>query len=202
MKDRSWYSTFYMFIVTAVFSSIVIGLTRATIDRVEANKQLAFERAVIKAIPELYDPKASNTQIHQQYVDHIAEPTDHSAGAYVYKKNNQVIVYALPVSGKGFWAPIKGIIGIEPDLQTVTGIAFYQQNETPGLGAEITKPEFRNQFKELTLDDGQKAIYFKRAGEPLGDSDVHAITGATQTCIRLEKIINDELVNWREKMKK
>jgi hypothetical protein len=39
----------------------------------------------------------------------------------------------------------------------------------------------------------------KRPSDVLGKSDVHAITGATQTSIRLEKIINDALINWLSK---
>jgi hypothetical protein len=30
----------------------------------------------------------------------------------------------------------------------------------------------------------------------LRDNEIHAITGATQTSVRLEKLINDRLVRW------
>jgi hypothetical protein len=34
----------------------------------------------------------------------------------------------------------------------------------------------------------------------LGVSDVHAVTGATQTSTRLEKILNDALKKWRAEL--
>jgi major membrane immunogen (membrane-anchored lipoprotein) len=37
----------------------------------------------------------------------------------------------------------------------------------------------------------------RRPGDALGPSDVHAVTGATQTSVRLEKILNDALKKWR-----
>jgi Na+-transporting NADH:ubiquinone oxidoreductase subunit C len=106
------------------------------------------------------------------------------------------------MSGQGFWAPIQGVIGIAADKQTITGIVFYQQNETPGLGAEITKPAFRSQFKGKKLSPGDKAINIRRPGAELGASDVHAVTGATQTCTRLERIINAALDSWRAQIGK
>jgi len=53
IRKQSWFPIAYMFCVTAFFSSIVIGLTRLTSDRVEANETLAFERAVLSVLPEV-----------------------------------------------------------------------------------------------------------------------------------------------------
>ena len=35
------------------------------------------------------------------------------------------------------------------------GIVFYEHGETPGLGAEVDKPWFQNQFK---IDKGKKYL--------------------------------------------
>ena len=45
-----------------------------------------------------------------------------------------------------------------------------------------------------------KPINLKRSSDELENSDVHAITGATQTSTRLEKIINNALKNWLSKL--
>ena len=79
-----------------------------------------------------------------------------TGGALTLKKNGQIETFVLPISGQGFWAPIKAIIGIEADKKTITGIAIYQQNETPGLGAEISKISFRQQFKGKEISSGDK----------------------------------------------
>jgi len=132
----------------------------------------------------------------------VEEPTSDSGGAYIVKQDGQLVAYALPVSGQGFWAPISGIIGIETDKKTVTGIAFYEQNETPGLGAEITKTPFRQQFEGKQLADQGQPLGMKRPGAELDDSSVHAITGATQTSTRLERIINSALTEWQSRVGK
>jgi Na+-transporting NADH:ubiquinone oxidoreductase subunit C len=79
-------------------------------------------------------------------------------------------------------------------------MVIYQQRETPGLGAEVANEKFRGQFIDLQMADGSKPVAFRRPGEQLGPGQVHAVTGATQTSTRLEKIINNALIEWREKM--
>lgn len=191
-----------MFLVTALFSSIVIGLTRLTDERVETNEKLAFERAILSVLPDLDAERLKRQEIHNKFIESINEPDDSSAGAYTAKKDGRIIAYVLPISGQGFWAPIKGMIGIETDRKTITGIAFYEQKETPGLGAEIAKAPFRNQFEGRMIASEGQPINFRRPGTKLGDSEVHAVTGATQTSNRVEIIINTELKKWRNQSKK
>lgn len=202
MRERKWFPIGYMFVVTAFFSSIVIGLAQVTRARVQANEKLAFERAVVSVLPDLGGPELTNAEVHRRFSEQVSEPDASSAGAYTLKRAGQVVAYAVPMSGQGFWAPIEGVVGVAADKQTVTGIAFYEQNETPGLGAEITKPAFRNQFEGKKLAAGDRPINMRRPGAELGPSDVHAVTGATQTSTRLERIINAALSSWRSRVGK
>ena len=200
IKEKKWFPVIYMFLATAFFSSIVIGFTQFTSSKVEANRKLAFEKAILSVLPGLYDEKEkiSNLELHKRFTEKVNEPDASSGGAYSFTDSGKIIAYALPISGRGFWAPIKAVIGIEADGKTITGIAIYQQNETPGLGAEIAKPEFRDQFNGKVMLLGKKPLSFKRPGASLDKSSVHAITGATQTSVRLEKIINDALRAWQK----
>jgi Na+-transporting NADH:ubiquinone oxidoreductase subunit C len=188
-----------MFIITAFFSTIVIGFTEFTRKRVEGNQRLAFEKAVLSVLGKDHE---TTENIHDVFELLIDEPSEGTTGAYVYRQDGEIVAYALPISGQGFWAPIKGVIGIKADKKTITGIAFYEQNETPGLGAEIAQQPFRSQFSCKILADNGKALIIKRPGDELGQSEVHAVTGATQTSVRLEKIINSGVENWREQLKK
>jgi Na+-transporting NADH:ubiquinone oxidoreductase subunit C len=174
----------------------VIGFSQFTSDRVEANEDLAFERAVLAVLPDMLDEGDSRLELHRKFVEYIRKPNEQSGGACTLILEGQIVAYALPISGQGFWAPIKGVIGIKTDLQTIIGIAFYEQNETPGLGAQITKDAFKKQFNGKVMSSTGKPLNMKRPSDVLGKSDVHAVTGATQTSTRLEKIINDSLQNW------
>jgi Na+-transporting NADH:ubiquinone oxidoreductase subunit C len=200
MREKWWFPVVYMFVVTAFFSSIVIGFSQFTSARVQANQYLAFEKAVLMVLPGLMNRKESRLQRHRKYVERVNQPDEHSAGAYTLKEAGKIAAYALPISGQGFWAPIKGVIGIKADRQTITGIAFYEQNETPGLGAQITTSAFTSQFKGKVISSGDKPLNVRRPTDALGTSDVHAVTGATQTSIRLEKILNDALKKWRAEL--
>ena len=65
---------------------------------------------------------------------------------YIYEENNQPQAYAFPIEGKGLWSTLYGYFAVEPDAITVRGITFYKDGETPGLGAEIEKDWFQNNF--------------------------------------------------------
>lgn len=56
------------------------------------------------------------------------------------------IGYVIPVNGFGLWDVIYGYLAIESDGNTVIGIAWYQQKETPGLGANIADEEWQTLF--------------------------------------------------------
>ena len=200
MREKRWFPVVYMFAVTAVFSSIVIGFTQVTRRRVEANAELAFERAVVSVLPALYEGELTALEVHRKFTEQVSEPNEAYGGACAVRQDGRVSGYALPIAGQGFWAPIKGIIGIDADMRTITGVVIYEQNETPGLGAEITTPSFQGQFEGKVFAPGDKPIRIRRPGDDLGPSDVHAVTGATQTSTRLERIINEAVTAWRQKM--
>ena len=192
MRDKPLFAVVYMFVVTAFFSAILIGFAKLTRGKVEANQLIAFEKAVLQVFPEI--TATTNAQIHKIFTEQF----ELSSNAYIYRKDHQIEGYAVPVEGQGFWAPIRGIIGITADKQTITGVAFYEQSETPGLGARIVEPDFCDAFTGKKLAEGERLIGIRQVGTTLNNSEVHSITGATQTCVRLEKLINDGLAQWRQ----
>lgn len=93
--------------------------------------------------------------------------------------------YIIPLSGTGLWGPIWGYISIENDGNTVYGAYFAHQGETPGLGAEIEKPQFQKQFqgKHFFIDGAFTPIAVQKAGQkPQNGADyVDAVSGGTIT---------------------
>lgn len=93
--------------------------------------------------------------------------------------------YILPVYGAGLWGPIWGYVALDADATTVYGAYFAHQGETPGLGAEIEKPDFSNKFigKHLFKGDTFMPIAVVKAGQkPTGDEDyVDGVSGGTIT---------------------
>ncbi len=71
-------------------------------------------------------------------------------------EQGEITKYILPIRGRGLWSTLKGFISLEPDLQTVAGITFYEHAETPGLGGEVDNPGWKNQWagKKVYADGG------------------------------------------------
>jgi Na+-transporting NADH:ubiquinone oxidoreductase subunit C len=199
MNFRSYYAVGYMFLTTAFFSTLIIGFARGTQQRVLANERLAFQKAVLEAFGQFsYKTDAEVNRLFQEHFEQDPE----NGRVWVCRKNGAVAGFALPFEGKGFWAPIKGVIGVGPDGASLLGLAFYEVNETPGLGARIVEPFFRRQFEGLRLRSQALPLELKPEGALLSEGQVHAISGATQTCVRLEAILNQELREWLDKMRK
>ncbi len=197
MKDKAWYPVLFMFLVTAIPTALLIGLSQYTRARIQANTQISFEKAVLCAVAPDSAPTLRGMALHQRFLAVINTNISAAAGAYRLMDGATVKAYAIPFAGKGFWATIKGVIAIAPDKTTVLGFQIYEQSETPGLGAEIAQPWFGKQFQGKTLAAGVAPIIFRRKGEPLGPHDVEAVTGGTQTSVRLERLLNDAVATWR-----
>lgn len=54
--------------------------------------------------------------------------------------------YVIPINGMGLWDAIYGYLAIKPDGNSVIGISWYDQKETPGLGANIAEADWQSQF--------------------------------------------------------
>ncbi|MCM1093561.1 MAG: NADH:ubiquinone reductase (Na(+)-transporting) subunit C [Lachnospiraceae bacterium] len=111
------------------------------------------------------------------------------------------VKYIVPVYGAGLWGPIWGYLAFDNDGSTVYGAYFAHQGETPGLGAEIEKPAFADQFNGLHLikDDKYLPIAVLKAGQaPLNGEDyVHAISGGTITSNGVSKMIENGLEGYK-----
>ncbi|MGM9862819.1 MAG: NADH:ubiquinone reductase (Na(+)-transporting) subunit C [Lepagella sp.] len=104
--------------------------------------------------------------------------------------------YIVPVYGAGLWGPIWGYIAMNADGQSIYGAYFAHQGETPGLGAEIEKPAFSDQFKGKTLyDEGsfEPVKVVKNGHEPEKGSYVHAISGGTITSQGVQKMLDNSM---------
>lgn len=80
----------------------------------------------------------------------------------------KAIGYVIPVNGFGLWDAIYGYIAIKPDGKTVIGVSWYDQKETPGLGANIAEEAWQAHFpgKLIFQPSGDNSLDMKSA--PVG----------------------------------
>lgn len=109
----------------------------------------------------------------------------------------QGLKYILPVYGAGLWGPIWGYVAFNADGTTIYGAYFAHQGETPGLGAEIEKDAFRDQFqnKSVFSKNGtfESVAVVKNGQEPAGREWVHAVSGGTITSQGVQKMLYNSL---------
>lgn len=105
--------------------------------------------------------------------------------------------FIVPVYGAGLWGPIWGYIAFDSNGNTIYGAYFSHEGETPGLGAEIEKPAFQNQFdgKNIFAPDGEftSIAVVKTGKEPQGKAWVHAVSGGTITSQGVQKMLFNSL---------
>ncbi len=131
------------------------------------------------------------------------------------KEKPKPIGYVIPVNGYGLWDAIYGYIAIEPDGDTVIGISWYDQKETPGLGAVIVEKSWQSLFfgKKIFQQGPSGDTDFKtspiginvikgKVNEVLGDapkakSAVDGMAGATLTGNGVTSAYKDVLSAYR-----
>ena len=122
---------------------------------------------------------------------------DHEYGAIYLADTPDGKVYCVPISGAGLWSILYGFLALRDDLDTVVGITFYQHGETPGLGGEVDKAWWRQDWKgKKILEDGRLAsvtVLRGRGNQNRGPHQVDGISGATITCTGVTKFLQADL---------
>jgi Na+-transporting NADH:ubiquinone oxidoreductase subunit C len=107
--------------------------------------------------------------------------------AYLVWEGDALSRIILPVHGAGMWSTLYGYIALEPDLNTIAGMIFYEQNETPGLGDQILHEHWQQQWRGREIFDDRGVPVFRvgegavAEGSEAARHQVDAITGATVT---------------------
>jgi len=123
------------------------------------------------------------------------------------QKTLKVFAYVYPIVGKGLWSTLYGYLSVNPSGEKIIGITFYKHGETPGLGAEIEKIWFRNNFigKNLYKNGFFKGITVAK-GKASNEIDyklnknhiVDGISGATITSKGVEKMLLKEPLKYHK----
>ena len=102
------------------------------------------------------------------------------------------IGWVLPAHGQGFADVIEVLIGLDPKAERITGLSVLKQLETPGLGDNITKPDWLGQFM------AKPVIAPLQVGAASGaDNAVEAVTGATVSSQSVVDIVNIAVAEFR-----
>lgn len=184
-------------LVCAVLLTAAGGFTRPYR---EANAKAEKMQRVLEVLDVPFPAKAPSAKLVEIFKANVREDknTDPGITRYIYTpaKASHPEAFALAFSGQGLWGPIHGLIALESDSRTVRGIAFTHQEETPGLGGEISSDWFRNQFHGKKVRDSSGKVGIQIAHGHVSKAsatEVDGISGATLTCSKLEFMLNQAL---------
>lgn len=117
---------------------------------------------------------------------------------FVGEKEGKTI-YVAPIRGKGLWDAIWAYVAMDENM-VIQGIFFDHKGETPGLGANINKRFFMDDFigEDLMHNGVFKGVSVAKGNnDPLNkrkdDNKVDAIAGATITGDGVSAMLRSEL---------
>ena len=193
MKSGYVYTLVFMLVLSVVFGGVLAGANAWLRPRIEGNEAYAEMRSVLYALG--LDDSGSNEDISRRFDEQISEETVSGIAVYAWRQNGTVRGYAVPFTGAGLWGTIRGFLAVSPDLGTVLGLTFVEQNETPGLGGRIDEAFYKEQFRGVQIDPESGFAYGAAGGGQLD-----AIAGATSTSRAVLQILNellqDTLAEW------
>jgi Na+-transporting NADH:ubiquinone oxidoreductase subunit C len=112
---------------------------------------------------------------------------------YFVMKDGQVDQLVIAIEGLGMWGTVYGFMSLAPDADTVRGLTYYDQKETPGLGGEIGNPAWQALWRGRKLHDAQGRVAITvikgSAGAPETDpTRVDGMSGATVTSNAISRL--------------
>jgi len=179
-----------------------IGVTGVSREQAQAefDKYITQQLALRKDGTEDESVKAFEVELKNELKK--KNPEDQRFPLFIAERDGSQF-YIIPLRGNGLWDAIWGYIALKDDFNTVEGVSFDHKGETPGLGAEITKPFFIESFKDEKIFDkdgnlvGINVAKGNNNKTNKDDNRVDAISGATITGDGVTDMIVERLQHYK-----
>ena len=190
-KKQILYPVVFMVIVTAFFTFLLAFINDATKDIIEQQQELVIQRSILSVFDfDIIDK--SDDDIVSMFTENIDVQEVKERTVFIYEGYG----YAFEFSGKGLWGTITGHIAIDRAHKEILGVNFVAHSETPGLGGRIDEEDFKQQFKNLVMNEPILTLNKSTGG------NLDAISGATLTSLAVRDIVNSEIPTLLEFAKK
>lgn len=158
-----------------------------------ARPELAPER--YDQIKAAKDPKLSESLGEEEDIAGIKR-REKIAQVYLLEEDGRLQKIVLPIRGYGLWSTLYGFLVLEGDANTVVGLAYYDQKETPGLGGEVDNPKWKALWPGKKVFDEQGAVSIDIVKGSVDESaagaehKVDGLSGATLTSNGVEHMLH------------
>lgn len=101
-------------------------------------------------------------------------------------QQERILQLVIPVEGVGMWGTLYGFLAIDRDTTTISGLTYYDQKETPGLGGEAGSARWQALWRGRKAYDENwepRIVVIKGPAGPPGKDPyrVDGLSGATIT---------------------
>ncbi len=192
------YATIVVVIVAVVLALVNQGLK----PKQEANIKLDQQKQMLVALNQELgaDPAALYESLVQ---DTVKMDKDNKKADIIRFEVDGATKYILRLHGAGLWGGIGGYLALDEDKNTIFGINFNHESETPGLGALIVEKPFREQFfgKKIrnAANEVVSVVVLKKGNKAEnGEEQVDAVSGATITSTGVSDMLKANLEEYKE----
>lgn len=164
-----------LFLITAISALLLAFVNEKTAPLIAENSEKKTQEALkgVMSEAEEFEAVESEFNIEDCTVDRIYKAKDSSG--------NVIGVCAI-IETKGYDSGLKSAVGVGTDGK-VTGVEIISHKETPGLGANAEKEEFRSKYIGKS---GKISVVKSNADE----NEINAISGATMTSDGVTRSVN------------
>ena len=195
------YTFVYMTVVVIIVAVLLAVVSQALAPKQQANILLDKQKQILGALKVDY----TNADPAEVYYTLVQDTLNYGEQEVYVANLNGAVKYILPLSGKGLWGGIGGYLALDEDQNTIYGVNFNHESETPGLGAKIVELPFREQFegKHIRNAAGEVvSVAVLKAGKHAdGQEQVDAISGATITSSGVSTMLEVNLAEYAEFLK-
>lgn len=165
-----------LFLITGIAALILAVVNNFTAPIIAENSAKKQEEAMQRVL--------KDAEFSKENLADKAEDGDVSE-IYEAQKDGAAAGYVVMVNPNGYNGAISMVVGIDTEGK-VSGVDIISQSETPGLGANCVKEEFKDQFIGKS---GEISVVKNDAG----DDEIDAITSATITSKAVTSGVNKAL---------
>ena len=198
--NSNTYTIVYATIVVIIVAVLLALTNQALKPKQDANVKLDQQKQMLVALNQELgaDPAALYESLVRDTIDR------ESAKPSIFRfEVDGATKYVLRLHGAGLWGGIGGYLALDEDKNTIFGINFNHESETPGLGALIVEEPFRSQFigKHIRNAEGEivsVAVLKKGNKAENGEEQVDAVSGATITSTGVSDMLRANLAEYAE----
>lgn len=199
--DSNVYTIVYAAVMVVIVAVLLAVVNQALASRQAANVKLDTQKQMLVALNQDLKGCDDPAALYESLVrDTLAMDKENKKADVILFEVNGEKKFVYRLHGAGLWGGIGGYLALNDDKNTIFGINFNHESETPGLGALIVEKPFREQFfgKKIRNAEGEivSVAVLKKGNFAEGQEQVDAVSGATITSTGVNDMLKANLVEY------